>query len=274
MIETQTPKIITEPAEKYNSLRATHLTSHGLMDYMRCPKTHKLKTSGDIPFKTSKSYEIGTAAHVLILEGREAFDARYFVIDPAQEPVNDKTGKPYGPTAKAYTEWLDSAKGERIALSATEGAMIEAMAESVRLHNRAAALLEEGHAEGTLRTVMQGVKVQTRMDWFNPDAGIVDIKTISDLDKFIEQFVDYQYDIQAAFYQMVAEDVFGCAFPVHMIVVEKQAPYRVGVFEVHTTRMETKRREIVRMIDAYAESVASDHWPTRYESVRVIGGGE
>ena len=171
MIETQTPKIITEPAEKYNSLRATHLTSHGLMDYMRCPKTHKLKTSGQLPFKTSKSYEIGTAAHVLILEGREAFDARYFVIDHAQEPVNDKTGKPYGPTAKAYTEWLDSAKGERIALSATDGAMIEAMAESVRLHNRAAALLEEGHAEGTLRTVMQGVKVQTRMDWFNPDAG-------------------------------------------------------------------------------------------------------
>ena len=272
MSQTVTPSLIIEPAEKYNSLRSSHLTSHGMMDYIRCPHTHKLKTSGLMPFKTSKSYEIGTAAHVRILEGDKAFCDRYFVIDPEKEPINEKTGKPYGPATKAYTEWLDEAKGERTALSFADGLLILEMFSSVAAHPHANDLLTTGQAEGVLRATVRGVKVQTRMDWFNPDRGIVDLKTISDLDKFADQFEDFQYDLQFAFYQMVAEAVYGCVFPFHAIVVEKQAPYRTGVFEVHQGRLDSKRDEIVAILDQYAQSVSDNDWPTRYDAVRVIGG--
>jgi hypothetical protein len=274
---TTTDQLIVEPAEKYNALRSTYLTSHGLMDYLKCPKTHHLKTTGAIPFKTSKAYEIGTAAHALILEGNEAFSERYYIVDPMLEPINAKTGKPFGPATKAYTDWLDSVAGDRIVLSPTDGQMIIDMADAVRSHDAACERLEQGTPEGVLRTTLQcssgyPVKAQVRVDWFNPDWGLIDLKTIADLDQFTEQFEEYQYDLQFAFYQMVAEEVIGRVFPVHAIVVEKKAPYRVGVFSVSQTGIESKRREILEHLDNYAESAAADHWPTRYEGVRVIGG--
>ena len=273
MNPTTTP-LITESASVYDSLRATHLTSSGLRDYIKCPKTHKLKTTGIIPRKTSKAFEIGTAAHVLILEGVAAYDERYYIINPDHEPVNDKTGKPYGVATKAYTDWLDSVKGERTVLSASEGAMVAAMADSVRNHDAACELLEEGQPEGVIRATIEGVKVQTRMDWYNPNMGITDLKTIADLDDIEEHFTEYGYDTQLAFYQMIAEEVMGHVPPVYVIAVEKAAPNRTGVFAVSQTLLETKRAEIVPVLKQYAASVSADFWPTRYDAVRVIGGGE
>lgn len=271
MTQTQTPLII-EPTSKYDSLRATHLTNHGLMDYVRCPKTHKLRTSGLMPFKRSKAFEIGTAVHTLVLEGVAAYDAAYYIVNPEHEPVNEKTGKPYGVATKVYTEWLDSVKGDRTVLSESDGELVASMAHSVRNHDHACALLEQGTPEGVLRATVGGVKVQTRMDWFNPDMGIIDLKTIGDLDDFTEHFDGYNYDLQFAFYQLVAQEVMGAAFPVHAIVVEKKAPYRTGVFEVDPARLITERFKIAGLIEEYAKSVAADHWPTRYETVRTIGG--
>lgn len=273
---TTTDQLIVEPAEKYNALRSTYLTSHGLMDYLKCPKTHHLKTTGAIPFKTSKAYEIGTAAHVLILEGVEAFGERYYIINPDHQPINDKTKKPYGPATKAYTDWLDSVADGRITLSPTDGQLVVDMADAVKAHDAARSLLEQGQPEGVLRATLQqssgyAVKAQVRIDWFNPDVGLIDLKTISDLDEFIEQFEQYQYDLQFAFYQMVTEEATGQVFPVHAIVVEKKQPYRVGVFEIHQNQIEAKRKEIAEYLDSYAESAAADHWPTRYEGIQVIG---
>ena len=264
--------ILNMPASEYDEGRASYLTSHGLMDYIKCPLMHRLKQSGMMPNKTSKSFAIGTALHTLVLEGTAEFERNYFSPFPGTEPVNEKTGKPYGVATKAYTDWLESEAQGREVLSPSDYDMVVGMHNAVQHHTEASTLLSDGTPEGVLRTTINGVDVQTRMDWYNPCAGIVDLKTIGDLDDFGEQFDKYNYGIQAAFYQMVAEEVLGKCLPFYAIVVEKAPTHRVGVFTVNTHTLERYRRQVERHIERYAQSMAANDWPTGYESIRMIGG--
>lgn len=260
------------PAEEYHEGRDSYLTSHGLMDYIKCPMMHRLKQTGMLPNKTSKSFAIGTAVHLLVLEGRTALNAEYYSPFPGTEPVNEKTGKPYGPATKAYTEWLQAEANGREVLSPADYELVLNMGAAVAYHNEASTLLSDGVPEGVLRTSINGVDVQTRMDWYNPLAGIIDLKTITDLDDFTEQFEKFNYGIQFAFYQLVAEEVLGRCLPFYAIVVEKAPTHRVGVFTVNTHALESYRRQVQHHIERYASSVADDSWPTGYESIRMIGG--
>jgi len=271
MTTTPTP-ILNMPASEYDEGRTNHLTSHGLMDYIKSPRIHNLKQSGMLPRKTSKSFAVGTATHTLVLEGRGEFDRNYYSPMPGTEPVNDKTGKPYGVATKAYTEWLEAEAQGREVLTPADYDLVIGMATAVGHHQQACHLLEQGTPEGVLRAEIDGVAVQTRMDWFNPDAGVIDLKTITDLDDFPEQFDKFNYGIQFAFYQLVAEEVLGRCLPFYAVVVEKAPAHRVGVFTVNQHRMERERRVVTRYMDAYRKSLELDHWPTGYESLRTIGG--
>ena len=269
---TQAPPIISMPASEYDEARSTHLTSHGLMDYIKSPRMHKLKQTGMMPSKSSKSFAIGTALHMLVLEGTAEFERNYYSPFPGTEPVNDKTGKPFGVATKAYTDWLEAEALGREVLSPSDYDLVVNMHRAVSLHGEACNLLQEGTPEGVIRTEISGVPVQTRMDWFNPTAGIIDLKTIGDLDDFGEQFDKFNYGIQFAFYQMVAEEALGQCLPFYAVVVEKAPTHRVGVFTVNTHTLERYRREVERHIERYADSMRADHWPTGYETIRMIGG--
>jgi hypothetical protein len=259
-------------ATEYDEGRGQYLTSHALMDYIKSPRMHQLKSAGILARKTSRSFAIGTALHTLVLEGRAEFDRGYFSPMPGTEPVNEKTGKPFGPATKAYQEWLESSANGREVLTPADCDLVNGMASAVRNHQQACYLLEQGQPEGVLRAEINGVSVQTRMDWFNPDAGIVDLKTITDLDEFGEQFEKFNYGLQFAFYQAVAEQVLGKCLPFYAIVVEKAPTHRVGVFTVNQHRLERERRVVEYQIGCYADSLARNDWPTGYESIRTIGG--
>ena len=93
-------KLTIEPAEVYHAKAKDNLSSHQLADYRKCPLLYHRKRLGLIPQKDSTAYLVGRAAHTLILEGRERFEAEYAV----GGPINPKTEKPYGPTTKAFAE--------------------------------------------------------------------------------------------------------------------------------------------------------------------------
>ena len=81
-----------EPAAQYHAKADRYLSSHQLLDFIRCPWLHRKKAVGLIEDTDSASYLIGRAAHTLILEGREAFEAAFAL----GGPINEKTGKPFG----------------------------------------------------------------------------------------------------------------------------------------------------------------------------------
>ena len=63
-----------------------------------------------------------------------------------------------------------------------QAALIESMNAAVRAHEHAAALLADGVAEGVVRAEYCGMPCQARLDWLNPERGIVDLKTCDNLD--------------------------------------------------------------------------------------------
>lgn len=92
-----------EPADAYHARRGEFLTSHRLAEFRRCPLLFRRKEQGLIPERDSNAFLVGRAAHVLILEGRQRYEAEFAV----GGPINPKTGQPYGSNTKAFAEWAE-----------------------------------------------------------------------------------------------------------------------------------------------------------------------
>jgi hypothetical protein len=217
-----------EPAGAYHARRGECLTSHRLADFRSCPLLFRRKELGLIPDRDSHAFFVGRAAHVLILEGRQRFEAEFAV----GGPINPKTGQPYGSGTKAFAAWAEK-RGKPV-LPDVDAAMVEQMATSVGEHLFARELLAEGVAEGVVRCQRQGVLCQARLDWVNPKdgRGLVDLKTADSLDSFEWHIGAFGYMHQLAFYRALLAQACGVVLPVHIIAVEKCEPFRCGVWQI------------------------------------------
>jgi hypothetical protein len=262
-----TTLLIREPVEVYEAKRASHVTAHSLKEYAQCPYTYKLRQDGLLPRRESSAFRFGGAAHCYILEGREEFERRWLV----GGPVNPKTGKCFGHGTKAYEEWAEAQ--DRPVISDEDAATIQEMAASVRAHKLASKLLSNGVAEGVLRTNLIGLDIQSRFDYIREPLEadgpyiIVDLKTCSSLDKFEEDFNAYGYAFQLAFYQFVFMESIGTeAQPdVKVVAVEKEAPYRVGVFAVHQRLLDCVFEDIMTAFDDLHMSIKTGVFTTLYQ---------
>lgn len=257
--------LIREPAETYHAQAGTYLSSHLLADFRKCPLLYhrkRLRLVADDPRRPA--YLIGRAAHTLVLEGRERFDAEYAV----GGPVNPNTGLPFGPHTKAFAEWEQA--HSKTVLTDEQYVVVARIADSVRAHDRAANLLREGVPEGVVRAEYCGTPCQIRMDWFDPHQGIVDLKTCDDLTYFEADARRYGYVHQLAFYRAVLAQRIGVPMPVFLIGVEKREPYRCGVWRVDAEALAIAQRENEAAIGRLRNCLERDVWPTGYEEPRVF----
>jgi len=255
---------IEEPAEIYHGKAKENLSSHQLIDYIRCPHGYKKKFDGLVRDVESQAFLLGSAAHSLILEGRDKYESDYAI----GGPINPSTGRPYGNTTKKFLEWQELQ--QKPVLTFDQSETIEAMHSAVRMNEYAAALLKTGQPEGVVRTEYCGLPCQIRIDWFNPEYGIVDLKTCDDLTWFESDAKRFRYQNQLAFYQCVLDAVIGQLVPVYIIAVEKKEPFRCGVWQVTAETLLMARAENEAAIERLKESKVSDHWPTGYEELRML----
>ncbi|MEW4530623.1 PD-(D/E)XK nuclease-like domain-containing protein [Maioricimonas sp. JC845] len=256
--------LICEPAQQYHAQAGRYLSSHLLADFRKSPLLYHRKTQGRIKSEETPAYLVGRAAHTLILEGREPFQAEFAV----GGPVNPKTGNVYGANTKAFAEW---AKAQRKpVLTDTQHELVVRLAEGVRSHTFARELLSDGLPERVVRTKYGEVDCQIRMDWFDPVRGIVDLKTCDDLTWFEADARRYGYVHQLAFYRAVLTHAIGSRMPVHLIAVEKKEPFRCGVWEVSREVLGIAERDNERAIARLRECAASGVWPTGYEEKRLL----
>lgn len=256
--------LIREPAEVYHAQATECLSSHQLARFRDCPQLYRREQLGLIAPRSSSVFLVGRAAHVLILEGREAY-LREFAIGG---PTNFSTGKAYGSRSKAFQEWAE--RQAKPVLTDSQAAMIEEMAASVHQHHCARDLLAEGVAEGVLRCEYRGAPCQARLDWFSPAKGLVDLKTCEDLDGFEEDVRRFGYLHQMAFYRALLTLQTGRLFPVHLIAVEKQQPYRCGVWRIDPKILAIAERDNDAAVERLMQCHRDDRWPTNYETVRVL----
>jgi hypothetical protein len=119
-----------------------------------------------------------------------------------------------------------------------------------------------------VRTQYQAVACQARIDWLNPAAGLVDLKTCNDLTWFESDAHRYGYAHQLAFYRAVLAQVIGEYVPVHLVAAEKKEPYRCGVWHMADDALAVAQSENEAAIERIKECIATETWPTGYEDVR------
>ena len=256
--------LIRETEAEYREKAKTHLTSHALADFRRCPLLYWKKQQDLVPDEDRPAYLVGRAAHALILEGIETFEGRYAV----GGPINPKTGQTFGANTKAWAEWA-AGIGKDV-LTDEQFALVTSMAAGVEAHPVACELLADGLAEGVVRTEYCGRACQARLDFFNPHRGIVDLKTCDDLGWFEADARRFSYAHQFGFYQAVVAIATDRDVPVHVIAVEKKEPFRCGVWVMSEQVLAHARRENEVAIERLAACEASGTWPSGYEECRVF----
>jgi len=276
--------LIDEPFAVYLANKERYLTSHALMDFVRCPRLYYLKKTGALtadPNKTSSELVLGSAAHKLILEGRQEFDKCYAV----GAPINERTGKEYGRDTQAFAKWVEEQradKGSAVEFITTEQwYTVSSMADAVAKHEEAQKLLHHGVAERVLHSDFDDIPVQSRLDWFTEIGEvpvIVDLKTCNDLDSFEFDAKKFMYGIQFSFYRQILVsatideyDLEAVISPkVFVIAVEKRAPFRCGVFAVPDSVLATFNAKLFAAIESLKQCQSEGHYPTLFESVRPL----
>ena len=254
----------TEPADEYHAKAKEYLSSHQLIDYMNCPYLYHKKKTGMIEDRDSPAFLIGRAAHTRILEGVDVYEREFAV----GGPINPATGKPYGNTTKKFLEWQEAQC--KPVLPFDKADMISCMNSGVRQNSYACELLEQGRAEGVVRSDYRGISSQIRIDWTHPELGIVDLKTCDDLTWFESDAKRFHYQHQLAFYQAVFGRVTGFLCPVYIIAVEKKEPFRCGVWQLTEETLSQARHENDAAVDRLLRSQTEDKWVTGYEELRFL----
>ena len=256
--------LAAEPADEYHAKATQNLSSHQLIDFMKCPWLHYKKAAGLIEEKESLAYLVGRAAHCRILEGRDRYEEQFAFVGP----INPNTNKPYGSATKAFAEW--AAKQGKPVLAQDHVELIENMASGVSMNSEAIDLLLYGRAEGVVRAEYCGVPCQARLDWVHPHRGIVDLKTTDQIDWFESDARRWRYQNQVAFYQAVLARVAGKDVPAWIIAVEKKEPFRCGVWRVSDDTLAIARCENEAALRRLIDCRQKDRWPTGYEAIRVL----
>jgi hypothetical protein len=204
--------------------------------------------------------EMGTAAHALILDGKEAFEKQY-IKKPDGISLATKEGKAW--KAEVGRKKILSSGGKDDPWGSVHG-----MAKSLkRLEWYAGEDAEYiKRNEVSIYWDWHGVRCKARLDSVLIEEGIVlDLKTTDTVDSelFTKKVVGLGYDFQAAFYAKAAEVAYGKSFRFLFAAVERKAPYTVDLFEVDEEMMAEGLKKCDSAIRIYADCMEKGEWPNR-----------
>lgn len=256
------PEPITEPGiydmdnETYHSHRYA-LSSSGARTLIEsCPAIFRYEQ--DHPQPTKKVWDIGNAAHKLVLGN-----------GPKLRRIEHETWN----TNVAKAAVLKAREAGEIPLKPAEYQQVHDMADALRRHPVASLLFdpEHGTPERSLfwRDEKTGVMRRARLDWLpNPRTGrliIPDYKTCRSahpekLQKAIDEFGYHQQDdwYRSACHALgIADETSAFVF----VCQEKTAPYVITVIEVNATARRIGAARNRRALERFAECTATGHWP-------------
>lgn len=203
---------------------------------------------------TSAAFDLGTAAHSLVLEDDHS-TIQVCEFDDWR--------------TKAAREARDAAYAEgKTPLLTKDYTVVKAMRDAVAAHPVARLALEGGKAEQSIFWEDEtGTRLRCRPDKFDPESKIgplvSDLKTSVSADpkEFIVSAAKFCYHLQQAHYQDGVKAATGVEPTFLFIVVEKTAPYLVSVVEL-TPEDVTRGRDLAKMATRiYNRCKATGEWP-------------
>lgn len=252
------------------------------------------------PRKTTKALSWGTAIHTAVLEPKRY--AEEYVREPQARDYPEAlvSADDYKARAKEleikgvsgakkdeikelikaccdqtvfFDDIVKAATEGRTVLTATEADACEAIAARVRTNKTVSWLLEGGAAEQSIYWIDEetGVLCRCRPDYLSPMA-IVDLKSTEDAspEAFTKSIWNYDYWVQAAYYQDGVKAATGKAIPFVLVPVEKGAPNLVATYAGDKAMIDAGRKEYKRRLKIYAECLRTGEWPGYSPKIETV----
>jgi exodeoxyribonuclease VIII len=211
---------------------------------------------------STRAMEIGTAFHTALLEP-ERYAAEYMVVTGC----DDRRVSAYKDAAKVY--------GGDKTLTASEGASVSVMSESIRSNPAAHDLLSQpGRAElsAFVRDPETGVLMRCRFDWITDDDVVIDLKKTQDCREhaFSRSLHNYRYHVQAAMYSHIYSIVFGKPLQsFKLLAVEEQPPCANVLYDICPLAMQHGHTLYRQALESFAQALETDCWES-YSGTGVV----
>ncbi len=263
-----------------NLLPAPSISSSGLKTLLRKSPLHYWFDSPlnpDRPAESNKPhFRVGKAAHdVLLLSDR--WPQHYFVLP---EDFNARATKEQADYHKAKA---DAEAAGLTVLKHGEAEVVMAMARALKANPVANAALSSGEPEMTLawQDPETGVWVRARPDYLPHSVrqkrevmAVADVKTAADGSHhaFSRAIESYGYHMSAALYADGIKAIYG-HYPTHWlhVVIEKEAPYCVALYELPGEDIERGRWLNRFAIRAFAKCLDTGKWPGYADEPAQVG---
>jgi hypothetical protein len=166
---------------------------------------------GLVTREQTAAMEFGTLAHLRFLEPERYMATT--VVKPAGMSFATKEGK----------AWREAHAGKTI-VSDDDARCIESMLS--RLPEELGNICHGGKAEVTVRTFIGDLACQCRVDLWSTHHGLIDLKTITAIEKIDAAIHKNGYHIQQRWYQRLVKIETGRMLPFRFYFAEKAPPYR------------------------------------------------
>lgn len=212
------------------------------------------KLNPDYQQEEKTSFDIGTAAHSLFLEGIDNCE----VIDAADWKTN-----------KAKTERDEARLAGKVPLLVHqyEDVLNMAMAAHTALAEselNITSLYDEGDTEQTYIWQEGETYCRCRLDWISKDRQvIIDYKTAESAspEAFSRSIFNYAYDIQHAFYTRGVKAIDGTDPVFIFMVQETTAPYLCSFLALDPMALDIGVRKVEQGLKLWSECMKSGIWP-------------
>lgn len=199
---------------------------------------------------------MGRVTHTLVFEPQK-FDAEYAIWDGG-----DRRG----------ADWKEFAQANagRTIFKPAEIETAVAMADAVRNHPLVQPYLAGGLFEHAVQweDMDTGIACKARPDWIIPSTRILlDLKTAVSADsrRFGSAAARYGYHLQMAMYRNAITYGLGWApNKVKIVVVEKDAPHEVSIFDVPEDALDAAAEEVADLLRRVQVCRQTNTWPGRY----------
>lgn len=243
------------PEDKYHG--SPEISKSQLCDFYVSPLNYWAlhRNPNRPPRKVYTHFDVGTAAHLLVLEGEK----RFFEGVCVQPDINRRTKA----GREEYAEFLQINKGKPI-LTPEDIEMVRRMSDAVHKNKASRAELDKMlKVEVSVFYNLKGLDMRSRFDGVGKRV-IIDLKTTDNpsVANFNASIKKYKYDWQACLYSHAYNVAYG-EFPDEFvfIVVGKMPPHSVGVYTLSTTTYQRAMNKIGPTIKSFLKCREEDQWP-------------
>lgn len=245
--------MIKIPAEEY--FRRPALNASALKAFAKAPAL------AHVAREETAAMVMGSLVHCAILESH-ALEARYLPTDL------DRRGTKAWAEAEAYAAGLELVKQ-------SDWDTARRMRDAVYSNKVASELLTGALTEQSVfwTDPLTGIPCKARADAVNPRlSALIDVKTTVDASprEFARSFSKYGYGLQDTHYrQGFAADGLDVETMV-FLAVEKNAPYLVGLYELHPDQLAVYTDRHATLVARYAECLKAGEWPGYEQSIQTL----